>query len=246
MGDSFRVVAMDLLARDLTALGPCPGGAGAEGGRESWWGRSRVRKHPERALPGRVSTWVCRWHGDFGKVRQHASEAWGKLHWMTANTPPLHKPAPESTDLDHAGPHLPCREGIDVDRRREPTAPFSRYVWFGGRRTSGGEGTFVDRHGGGLFALLLAVVLLNVLDAGFTVYFLSYGGEEVNPVMNWVLGFGVGAFLFAKSAAIGGGVVVLAWAKNFRPARIGLAIVLLGYTALLMWHLTLYSWLHLS
>jgi hypothetical protein len=133
------------------------------------------------------------------------------------------------------------------DRRQRPTPALSRYTFFGGRRRSGGrrahenDGSFVDVHGAGLFLVVLAVIALNFLDAWFTMYFLSLGGEELNPVMDAVIREGTLPFILAKSVGIGICVAVLTIAKNFRFARLGLAVVLVGYALLFGWHMWLYA-----
>ena len=131
------------------------------------------------------------------------------------------------------------------DRRSSPTPMFSRYTWRGGRRRRGGRrpgedaSTFVDMHGGVLFAIVSAVATLNFLDAWFTVYFISYGGMELNPIVDQLLLMGTWPFILAKSIGIGVCVAVLTVTKNFLIAKIGLGIVLVGYSALLGWHLYL-------
>jgi hypothetical protein len=133
------------------------------------------------------------------------------------------------------------------DRRRRPTPALSRYALFGGRRRLGGrrpgesEGRFVDQHGPGLLAVVLAIVALNFLDAWFTMFFLSHGGEELNPIMDAVIREGTLPFVLLKSLGIGICVAVLTVAKNFRFARIGLGTVLVGYAALFGWHMYLYA-----
>lgn len=91
--------------------------------------------------------------------------------------------------------------------------------------------------------MVLAVVALNFLDAWFTMLFLSHGGEELNPIMDAVIRQGTMPFVLAKSVGIGICVAVLTVAKNFRFARVGLGIVLVGYAALLGWHLHLYGYI---
>ena len=114
----------------------------------------------------------------------------------------------------------------------------------GGRREGERESCFVDQHGHRLFAALLGVVALNVLDAWFTLYFLSYGGQELNPVVKAVLGFGIWPFVWFKTLGIGACAAFLGLTKNFRPARIGLGFVLGGYALLLGWHFYLLWRLH--
>jgi hypothetical protein len=123
---------------------------------------------------------------------------------------------------------------------------FSRYTWFGGRRrgarrTEEQVGAFVDLHGPSLFLVAIAIVALNLLDAWFTMLFLSHGGHELNPVVQALLdlGYGCWPFLVFKTLGIGTCVLLLTVTKNFRPARIGLGFVLVGYLALLGWHLFL-------
>lgn len=136
------------------------------------------------------------------------------------------------------------------DRRRRPTPMLSRYALFGGRRRTvrrdeEREGAFVDVHGPRLFLLVLTIVALNLLDAWFTLLFLSHGGRELNPFVQRLLDFGGGPwpFLVFKTVGIGLCCAFLTLTKNFRPARFGLWIVFAGYAVLLGWHFYLLSWL---
>ena len=146
-------------------------------------------------------------------------------------------PAPEVV-----GPHQ--RRG--GDRRKRPTPMWSRYVFFGGRRRhirreEEREGAFVDVHGPGVFVVILAIVGLNLLDAWFTLLFLSHGGKELNPVVQYVLEFESHPwpFVILKTLGIGAACMFLAMTRNFTAARYGLWTVFLGYSALLSWHLYL-------
>lgn len=127
---------------------------------------------------------------------------------------------------------------------------FSRHAFFGGRRhtvrrAAEREGAFVDVHGPRLFVMIGAIVALNLLDAWFTLLFLSHGGRELNPIVQAVLDLDghPWPFLIFKTFGIGCACAFLALTKNFRPARFGLWIVFTGYTLLLGWHLYLLSWL---
>jgi len=99
----------------------------------------------------------------------------------------------------------------------------------------------VDKHGWGLFLVVSSVVALSVLDALFTVLFLSHGAVELNPVVAASLERGLWVFLTVKSLGIGTCVTFLTLTKNFRVSRLGLAVVLVGYAALLAWHGYLYD-----
>jgi hypothetical protein len=135
-----------------------------------------------------------------------------------------------------------------TDRRLRPTRMLGRHALLGGRRATvrraeERDGAFVDVHGPRLFALVLAIVALNLLDAWFTLLFLSHGGRELNPVVQSVLDLGAHPwpFLLMKTIGIGCACAFLALTKNFRSARFGLWFVLAGYTLLLGWHCWLLS-----
>lgn len=137
-----------------------------------------------------------------------------------------------------------------ADRRRRPTPMFSRYALWGGRRRhirrdEERDGAFVDVHGPGVLFVVLAIVALNLLDAFFTLLFLSHGGTELNPVVQVVLDstWHPWPFLLLKTVGIGIACAFLMIAKHFRPARWGMAFVFIGYSVLLGWHLFLLQYL---
>ncbi len=127
----------------------------------------------------------------------------------------------------------------DSDRRERPTRP-----WIGmrgplrrieGRRDVDQMG-YVDRYSRHEVALILTVFLLNVCDAFFTMLWLDRGGREANPVMDFFLDIGTGAFLAQKCLVVGIWLVVLLVHKNFRFARIGLYASLCVYAVLMVTH----------
>jgi hypothetical protein len=127
---------------------------------------------------------------------------------------------------------------------------FSRYALLGGRRRTirrveERDGAFVDVHGPRLLLLVLAVLALNLLDAWFTLLFLSHGGKELNPIVQAVLDMGGHPWPFVLMKTVGIGILCgfLAITKHFRSARIGLWFVFVGYSVLLAWHLWLLQWL---
>lgn len=173
----------------------------------------------------------------------------GRLSSVTTMATALSDPrvvGPADNVPSRAEPFVPRR----TDRRRRPTPMLSRYVVWGGRRRTvrrveEREGAFVDVHGARLFLVIAAIIALNVLDAWFTLLFLAHGGRELNPFVQVVLDLGSHPwpFLLFKTVGIGCACAFLALTKNFRPARIGMAIVFVGYALLLGWHLYLLSWL---
>ncbi len=152
----------------------------------------------------------------------------------------LRRPATHPTPPAASGPGQRARG----DRRSGPTPRFSRYALTGGRRSwvrrSGElEGSFVDRHGWRMIALLAWVALLNAGDSFFTLYHLQAGGVELNPVAAAMLRTGRLGFVISKSVLIAVPLVILCVHKNFPLARLGLWTAAVTYTALLTYHLYL-------
>ena len=141
-------------------------------------------------------------------------------------------------------PESPEEDGVAYrgpDRRRRPTPMFSRFLLWGrrrsGRRDEERERIYVDRPGPWVLAAFAIVVGLSLLDATFTLYLLKRGATEANPVMRAALHLGDQAFVLIKT-----GVTVLAAGflmvhKNWPLGRLCLAVALLGYSALTVYHL---------
>ena len=92
----------------------------------------------------------------------------------------------------------------------------------GGRR-EGEHDSLIDWHEPGLLFLALAILLLSVTDAFFTLTLLTNGAKEANPVLAYVLERYPGYFAVLKMVLTGGGVIVLvvmARAKVFRIVRV--------------------------
>jgi len=97
-------------------------------------------------------------------------------------------------------------------------------------------------------ALILAALLmvLSLTDAFLTLNILARGGTEVNPVMNYMLGFGTFAFVASKMLMTAIPVAALTAAGNlviFNLIRVRtMTAVLIGmYCALIMYELILLS-----
>ncbi len=131
------------------------------------------------------------------------------------------------------------------DRRRVPTPRLSRFSFVRGqrervRRLDEREGSFVDRYSFRLWLLVLWVALMNVADSYFTLFHLQAGGIELNPVAAWLLETGRFRFVLLKSLLIGVSLIVLCVHKNFFLARAGLWTAAGAYTALFLYHLSLF------
>ena len=132
------------------------------------------------------------------------------------------------------------------DRRVQPTPRLSRYSLLGGRRrlvrrTEEREGSFVDRYGSRVLVMVGWIALMNVADSFFTLIHLQSGGIELNPVAAQLLETGRTPFVLWKSSLISVALIVLCLHKNFSLARIGLWASAAAYTALVVYHVSLFS-----
>jgi hypothetical protein len=128
------------------------------------------------------------------------------------------------------------------DRRRRPTRPWDSLRGWTRRRNPrrGPEGpVYVDVFSPRDVLLLLAIFLLNLLDAGLTLLYLSQGGSEGNPAMAHLLEIGSVAFLGQKCLVVGVWLLFLIVHKNFRVARYGLWTLLGLYACVFAYHCVL-------
>ena len=137
------------------------------------------------------------------------------------------------------------------DRRSRTTNPFSCASLFGARtyfrRNEDRERFYlVDRYSWQAVAAVIAIILLSVLDAVFTVQLIQIGAaREANPVMDFFLRLGLAPYLLVKYALTVGSVLVCLILKNYRIGgriRVQWVItsVLLMYGAVIVYELSLF------
>jgi uncharacterized protein DUF5658 len=131
------------------------------------------------------------------------------------------------------------------DRRKRPTPLLSRYCISGrrrgARRRDEARNSYVDRYDVPMAAAALLIVLLSILDAYYTLNYLSRGGRELNPVAQSFIDFGPRTFVIMKGIVTGSCVLFLIVHKNFSVVRHVLTVVLSFYTLLLCYHLYLHA-----
>lgn len=154
---------------------------------------------------------------------------------MRRDPTPMPEPKQDNRRLDspYRGP----------DRRARPTSAwrglFGPNRRKGGRRAGEIRNTFVDRFTGWDMSLLVLILVLNILDAFFTLQWIQKGGAEANPFMAYMLELGDGFFLAQKCFVVGIWLIVLTVHKNFRLAQIGLYCLAAVYSLLLVGHIAL-------
>ena len=147
------------------------------------------------------------------------------------------------------------RSGFDEKRcgkdRRTHRFPKLKYLLFAGRRArvrreEDWEGTFYfDRYSSNIFAAIVLILLLSVLDALLTLYLVEKGSTELNPVMSYFLKYGPFVFMGAKYFLTCLGVVILLLFRNtlrkrsVTHARHIFSYIIGAFTSVILWELCL-------
>lgn len=109
--------------------------------------------------------------------------------------------------------------------RRIHQLPQWRYLLFSGRRAKARRKEdrhrtfYFDRYGSNLFAAIVAILLLSVIDALLTLYLIDNGSTELNPVMAYVIKHGPFVFMGAKYFFTCTGVIILLLFRNVLRKR---------------------------
>ena len=134
---------------------------------------------------------------------------------------------------------------IVTDRRQKPTKPFSRYVLFGRRRSirrrkDRKTHMYVDLYGHYLLLSLLLIILLSIFDAYFTIFHVERGAREINPFMNFLIGYGNIYFFAIKYILTALGLLVLCIYKELLVARTIIIGILFFYLTVFANHIFLF------
>jgi len=130
------------------------------------------------------------------------------------------------------------------DRRRRPTPILSRFT-LSGRRTSlrrnedQARGGYVDRYSSGLLLLLVVLLVLNALDAVFTIFILDCGGQEVNPLIETLVGYCGEQFWIWKFLLVAVAVLFLCLHSQFPRVKSALWVVTLVYGGVILYQVYL-------
>lgn len=112
------------------------------------------------------------------------------------------------------------------------------------RRPADDQKFIVDWHDKGLFMVAMAIILMSLMDALFTLNLLSLGAEEINYFMKVLIESDSSLFLLVKLSVTATGVVLLVAYARFRLAGIlrvrRILETLCGiYACLIIWELYL-------
>lgn len=107
------------------------------------------------------------------------------------------------------------------------------------RRTDRKTHIYVDLYGHYLLISLLLIILLSVLDAYFTIFHIEKGAREINPFMNFLIGYGNVHFFIIKYILTALGLILLCIYKSLLIARILIICVLFFYLTVFANHIYL-------
>jgi hypothetical protein len=163
----------------------------------------------------------------------------------------LHPKVPAASLEIPLEPDLKSR--TEPDRRREPTGVWSAFppagYRMGNRRAAEHcRPYFVDRFSVWMLIFVVMLLIATIIDATLTIYLLQEGGDEINPVMDYLLNYGIMAFVLGKYMLTVVGLPLLLIFKNYYlfgtrvrvghliPAIVALYVVLIGYQIALIHH----------
>ncbi|MBN1931121.1 MAG: hypothetical protein JW786_05880 [Desulfobacterales bacterium] len=145
-------------------------------------------------------------------------------------------------------PNAERRSG--VDRREKNATIFSRHRLMGKRtrprREEDRQRSYrTDRHSSKTLVAILLIISLSILDAILTLYLISHGASEMNPIMNYFLDHGPLAFFGAKYLLTCAAAVLVLLNKNIflfktkMRVKILFALFLIPFILVIHWELYL-------
>jgi hypothetical protein len=174
------------------------------------------------------------------RSQEHQADA-GAPHEVANHAPASLHHAPSASASEQAAAAALRR---NRDRRNRPTPMLSRYTLFGrrrgNRRTDDPQSCYyVDRSTGMFQIAIIAMLAFIAADTLSTLFILSQGGTEVNPLMRWLLQLGTNWFIAAKVASGAIGFVILAVHCKFPTARYLMVALVSVYLVLALYHVYL-------
>ncbi len=145
-----------------------------------------------------------------------------------------------SSDVKHfeSWPYVDRR--AESDRRDSPTriwdTLFARGKRKAGRRDGEDKNIYVDVYGKREIYLVILILVLNILDAFFTLNYIEKGGAEANPIAKGLLDLGNSWFIYAKSFLVGICLSFLLVHKKFAYVDLALGFLCAFYSLLLGYH----------
>jgi Domain of unknown function (DUF5658) len=147
---------------------------------------------------------------------------------------------------DHSKYSLPVDRRTGKDRRSH-NMPEIRSLFIYGRRKKirrkddKDKIFYFDQYGSGIFAAIVFILLLSIIDALLTLILIDRGASEINPIMAYFLNFGPLTFMSVKYFLTCYSVVVLLifsnvflprfkiYARSLFSCAIGVFLIVIGW-----------------
>ena len=153
-----------------------------------------------------------------------------------------------SSAVSDSSEYAEKRSGQD---RRTHQFPKWKYLLFSGKRAQARRREdihrtfYFDRYSSNLFAAIVAILILSVLDALLTLYLIDHGSSELNPVMAYFIEYGPFVFMGAKYFLTCTGVIILLLFRNVLRKRSVthtqhlFSYIIIAFTTVIAWELYL-------
>lgn len=144
----------------------------------------------------------------------------------------------------HPSAAAPEKSWRGPDRRKRPTPFLSRYTLVGRRRINrragdGVENYYADRLQPRIWYLFGIIVGLSVFDSIFTIWHLSRGYVEANPLLRISLFFGTRGFILIKYLLTVIGLLIICLHQYFRYIYLVIGVIIAFYLFLDFYHIYL-------
>jgi hypothetical protein len=122
----------------------------------------------------------------------------------------------QDTEEDDKHGHHKRNEGD----RRQSRIPRLRFLIFGGRRRQVRREEdrksiiIMDSYSQSLFAVIIGILCLSLIDAVMTLHLIGHGAKEINPIMAYFLDKGTVIFIAAKYILTSAAVIIILLVKN--------------------------------
>ena len=153
-----------------------------------------------------------------------------------------------SSAVSDSSEYAEKRSGQD---RRTHQFPKWKYLLFSGKRAQARRKEdihrtfYFDRYSSNLFAAIVAILILSVLDALLTLYLIDHGSTELNPVMAYFIEYGPFVFMGAKYFLTCTGVIILLLFRNVLRKRTAthtrhlFSYIIVAFSTVIAWELYL-------
>ncbi len=104
--------------------------------------------------------------------------------------------------------------------RRQRAIPSLKFLFWGGRRKKIRREddmqkiAIMDSYSQPLFAVIIAILCLSLMDAAMTLYLIGLGAKELNPIMDYFIQKGPAVFITVKYIFTSVAVIIILLIKN--------------------------------